>query len=157
MRFNLISFFQQIFQLLTVAPTLVPEVLQQPTVRNPIAVSLGAIAGALIRYYLSLWFAQQFGSSFPYGTFFINLSGCLVMGFFVTLTLEQIAVISPEVRLLVAVGFLGSYTTFSTYGFDSLMLLRTRNTEAAFFYWIGSAFLGIAFAQLGAVLARLLK
>lgn len=134
-----------------------PEVFQHPAVRNPIAVSLGAIAGALTRYYLSLWFAQQFGTSFPYGTFFINLTGCLGMGFFVTLTLEQIAIIPPEVRLLVAVGFLGSYTTFSTYGLDTLILFRNRSTEAAIFYWVGSAFLGLVSIQLGVVLARLLR
>lgn len=60
---------QQSLQVLTVAPKLVPEVLQQSAVRNPIAISFGAIAGALSRYYLSLWFVQRFGTSFPYGTF----------------------------------------------------------------------------------------
>jgi CrcB protein len=68
------TLLDQSTQLLTVAPRLVPEVLQQPAVRNPIAVSLGAIAGALSRYYLSLWFAQRFGTNFPYGTFFINIT-----------------------------------------------------------------------------------
>ncbi|MBD2778102.1 fluoride efflux transporter CrcB [Iningainema tapete] len=133
-----------------------PELLQQPSIRNPIAVSLGAIAGALTRYYLSLWFAQHFGTSFPYGTFFINITGCLVMGFFTTVTLEQIAIIPPEVRLLVAVGFLGSYTTFSTYGLDALTLLR-RSPEIAIFYWAGSAFLGLVSVQLGVILARLFR
>lgn len=148
---------KHLLQLLAVAPTLVPIVFQQPTVRHPIAISLGAIAGALSRYYLSLWFAQRFGTSFPYGTFFINLTGCFVMGFFTTLALERVAAISPEVRLLVAVGFLGSYTTFSTYGLDSVMLLRNRSLAAAGFYWGGSAILGIIGIQLGSILARLVK
>ncbi len=131
--------------------------LQKPEIRHLFAISLGAIAGALSRYYLTLWFAQRFGSNFPYGTFFINLTGCFVMGFFTTLALERVGMISQEVRLLVAVGFLGSYTTFSTYGLDSVLLLGSRRFAAAGFYWLGSAMLGIVSVQLGVMLARLLR
>nr|WP_275973879.1 fluoride efflux transporter CrcB [Argonema galeatum] len=124
---------------------------------------MGAIAGALCRYYLTLWFAQRFGTGFPYGTFFINLSGCLFMGFFATLALERVVTISPEVRLLVATGFLGAYTTFSTYGLDTINLLRdaegsseegSRSYLVAGLYWAGSAILGIISIQLGIILAR---
>ena len=129
--------------------------LQKPEISHPIVISLGAIAGALSRYYLTLWFAQRFGIDFPYGTFFINLTGCFAMGFFATLALQRVDLISPEVRLLVAVGFLGSYTTFSTYGLDSVLLLR--RSAAAGFYWLGSAVLGIICVQLGIMLARLVR
>ncbi|PSP13673.1 MAG: fluoride efflux transporter CrcB [Cyanobacteria bacterium SW_11_48_12] len=125
--------------------------------RHPIAISLGAIAGALSRYYLSLWFAQRFGTSFPYGTLFVNFTGCLGMGFFVTLALEQITVVSPEIRSLVAVGFLGSYTTFSSYELDTLALLRDRHTAVALLYWISTAVVGLFSAQLGVILARLIR
>ncbi|MEA5567887.1 fluoride efflux transporter CrcB [Anabaena sp. UHCC 0399] len=155
MGFGLKSLFEHSVQLLTVAPRLVPEVLQQPSVRNPVAVSLGAIAGALSRYYLSLWFAQHFGTSFPYGTLFINISGCLAMGFFFTLALERVAIISPELRLLVAVGFLGAYTTFSTYALDTVNLLNNQNFIPAGFYLVSSVILGIISIQLGMILARL--
>jgi CrcB protein len=131
--------------------------LQDPAIRNPIAISLGAIAGALSRYYITLWFARTFGTSFPYGTFFINLSGCFAMGFFTTLALERVATISPEVRLLVATGFLGAYTTFSTYGLDTITLLLCRNYLATGIYWAGSAILGIISVQLGVLLARLVR
>jgi CrcB protein len=131
--------------------------LQDPTFRNPIAISLGAIAGALSRYYLTLWFAQRFGTAFPYGTFFINLTGCFGMGFFLTIALERVATIPPEVRLMVTTGFLGAYTTFSTYGLESVTLLRNRNFPAASFYWAGSAILGIISVQLGVLLARIGK
>jgi len=131
--------------------------LQDPTFRNPIAISLGAIAGALSRYYLTLWFAQRFGTAFPYGTFFINLTGCFGMGFFLTVALERVAAIPPEVRLMVTTGFLGAYTTFSTYGLESVTLLRNRNFPAASFYWAGSAILGIISVQLGVLLARIGK
>ena len=131
--------------------------LQDPNLRNPIAISLGAIAGALSRYYLTLWFAKTFGSSFPYGTFFINLTGCFGMGFFITLALERVTTIPPEARLMVTTGFLGAYTTFSTYGLETFSLLRDRTYVAASFYWAGSAILGIISVQLGVILARLGK
>lgn len=126
-----------------------------PTVRNPIAISLGAIAGALCRYYLTLWFAKVFGTSFPYGTFFINLTGCLGMGFFMTLVLERATGIPMEVRLMVTTGFLGAYTTFSTYGLETFSLLNAGAFLRASFYWLGSAFLGVVAVQVGGWLARL--
>jgi CrcB protein len=126
----------------------------QAEIRNPIAISLGAIAGALSRYYLTLWFSDRFGVSFPYGTFFINITGCFAMGFFATFALNHVAIISLEVRLLIATGFLGAYTTFSTYGLDTVALLR-YNIFTATFYWAGSAILGIISVQLGVILARL--
>jgi CrcB protein len=130
--------------------------LLHPQIRNPIAVSLGAIAGSLSRYYLSLWSVQQFGTSFPYGTLLINLTGCLGIGFVMTLAWEQTIAISPEVRLLAVVGFLGSYTTFSTYELDALTLLRGDRIWAAVTYWGGSAILGLACVWLGVVLSRLI-
>lgn len=130
-------------------------IANDPAIRNPIAISLGAIAGALSRYYLTLWFVQRFGTGFPYGTFFINISGCFVMGFFMTLALERVIPISPEVRLLIATGFLGSYTTFSTYGLDSITLLSNHRLIPSALYWAGSALMGILSVQLGVVLARL--
>ncbi|MCF4970537.1 fluoride efflux transporter CrcB [Nostoc sp. CMAA1605] len=156
MWFGLKNLLEHSLQLITIAPKLIPEVLQQPLVRNPIAVSLGAIAGALSRYYLSLWFAQRFGLGFPYGTFFINISGCLAMGFFFTFSVEKIAIISPEIRLLIAVGFLGAYTTFSTYALDTVSLLNNQNFITANVYLFGSAILGIISLQIGMILARFL-
>lgn len=131
--------------------------LDDMAIRNLIAVSLGAIAGALSRYYLSLWFLHRFGVAFPYGTFVINITGCLLMGFFFTLSADRILSISPEIRLLVATGFLGSYTTFSTYGLETVTLLHSQRFLVAVIYWLGSATLGILSVQLGVLLARLLK
>jgi len=128
--------------------------LLDPNIRNPIAISLGAIAGALSRYYLTLWFAKTFGTAFPYGTFFINLSGCFGMGCFVTVALERVVTIPPEVRLMITTGFLGAYTTFSTYGLETVILLRDRNVPAVSIYWPGSAILAILSIQLGVILAR---
>ncbi|MBW4632600.1 MAG: fluoride efflux transporter CrcB [Iphinoe sp. HA4291-MV1] len=124
-----------------------------PAIRAPIAVSLGAIPGALSRYYLSILSSWWFGVGFPFGTFMINLTGSLVMGFFVTFTLER-SMTSPDLRLLVAVGFLGSYTTFSTYSLETLTLLRTGNYGLSLLYWMGSAALGVACVELGSFLAK---
>ncbi|MEX0268118.1 fluoride efflux transporter CrcB [Leptolyngbyaceae cyanobacterium UHCC 1019] len=113
-----------------------------PIVRSPIAVMLGAIPGALCRYYISQYFGQWFGTYFPFGTFFINLSGAFLMGAFVTYPLER-SLASPDLRLLIAVGFLGSYTTFSTYALDTILLFQGGNLGLTLFYWLGSALLGI--------------
>lgn len=131
--------------------------LQDPNLRHPIAISLGAVVGALSRYYITLWFANRFGTAFPYGTFFINITGCLAMGFFITLALERVPAVGPEVRLMVATGFLGAYTTFSTYGLETNVLWRDRSYSLAVFYWAGSAILGVIAVQLGAILARIGK
>jgi fluoride exporter len=128
--------------------------IQQAEIRNCIAISLGAITGALSRYYLTLWFSDRFGVSFPYGTFFINISGCFAIGFFATSALNNMTIISPEVRLLVATGFLGAYTTFSTYALDTVGLLRNSTMLTATLYWAGSAMLGIISVQLGVIVAR---
>lgn len=131
--------------------------LQDPNLRHPIAISLGAVVGALSRYYITLWFANRFGTAFPYGTFFINVTGCLAMGFFITLVFERVSAVAPEVRLMVATGFLGAYTTFSTYGLETNVLWRDRSYSLATFYWAGSAILGVIAVQLGMILARIGK
>lgn len=128
-----------------------------PNFRAPIAISLGAIAGALSRYYITLWMMQRFGTAFPYGTFLINITGCLAMGFFVTLTLERSLVLPPELRLMVTTGFLGAYTTFSTYGLETAALIRDRHYRFASLYGLGSVILGIVAVWLGFTLARLGK
>jgi len=124
-------------------------------IRNSIAVSLGAIAGALSRYHLTLWFAQTYGTNFPYGTFVINLTGCVGMGLIATLAASRFAGISPELQLLIMTGFLGAYTTFSTYGLDTVSLLSRANWLGATIYWLGSATLGVVGIYLGIFLARL--
>lgn len=121
--------------------------------RIPMAIALGAIPGALCRYYLTRWCIQWFGAGFPFGTFIINLSGALVMGFFATFTMER-AIASTELRALVAIGFLGSYTTFSTYALDTANLLHSGQWAKSLIYWSGSAVLGVVCLELGSALAR---
>ncbi len=122
--------------------------------RTIIAISLGTIAGALSRYYLGLQITNSFGPQIPYGTFIINITGCFVMGLLVAISEEQGFRIHPDLRLLLFTGFLGSYTTFSSYELDSLRLIESDHLELALFYWLGSAILGLLSLVTGLTLTR---
>jgi fluoride exporter len=121
--------------------------------RTAIAISLGAIPGALSRYHLTVFCTRWFGTGFPYGTFLINITGAFMMGLFTTFILQKTNDL-PELRFFVAVGFLGSYTTFSTYALDTSLMLRSQHYFLALFYWFGSALLGVIGLELGNLVAR---
>jgi len=82
-------------------------------------ISLGAIVGANARYLISRFAAKTMGPVFPYGTLFINVSGSLIVGFFMVWASERV-LIDPRWRLLVVVGFCGAFTTFSSYAFETM-------------------------------------
>jgi len=88
-------------------------------VKDFLAISVAAIVGANLRYLLSRLAAIELGSVFPYGTLFINIMGSCIVGFFVIWTSER-ALVDPRWRLLVVVGFCGSFTTFSSYAFETI-------------------------------------
>jgi CrcB protein len=88
-------------------------------VKDFLAISVAAIIGANLRYLLSRLAALELGSLFPYGTLFINIAGSVIVGFFLIWTTER-ALIDPRWRLLVVVGFCGSFTTFSSYAFETV-------------------------------------
>ena len=146
-----------LFHFLTVAPHFIPEVLEKTSVRNPISISLGAIAGSLSRYYLSIWLAQRFGTGFPYTTVLVKLTGSFAMGLLTALVLERILLISPEVKLMISVGFLGSYTTFSTYELDTINLVRGSGFGSGIAYWLGSSIMGSISLCCGIIAARLIR
>lgn len=122
--------------------------LANPAVRTPIAIGLGAIAGALSRYYLGLWLTHWLGTAFPYSTLFINLTGCFGMGLLAALFL-QFNRLHPDLRLLLTTGFLGSYTTFSSYTLDTARLVQQQTLDLGLLYWVGSAGLGLVSLYLG--------
>lgn len=115
-------------------------------------ISLGAALGANARYWLGVWAARHLGVAFPYGTLFVNVTGSLALGFLVSLTSDRIPV-SPEARLLLAVGFLGSYTTFSSFAVESLALAHNSGTWPALLNIFANNLLGLACAGLGMWLA----
>lgn len=117
------------------------------------AIALGAFGGALSRFYITEWVKAKFESKFPIATFGINLSGCLLIGFFFAI-FSKIPSYPPALDLFIRTGFLGSYTTFSTYGFDTLILWRNRQTIATVFYGVGSAILGLGAVIIGGAIAN---
>src|SRR5690349_24647634 len=93
--------------------------------------------GANARYLLGGWIASRFGAAFPYGTYIINLTGSFILGFFLAFA-EDRAWVAPSVRLLFAVGFVGAYTTFSTFEYEAVRLLQERELLLGGAYVIGS-------------------
>ena len=112
----------------------------------------GAV-GAVLRFFVGSACGAIFGTSFPVGTFVINISGSLFLGWFVTFAGNRIG-ISDTLRLAIGVGFVGAYTTFSTYEYDTLELFQQGRAGAAFAYVAASNLLGFAAAAAGAWLAR---
>ncbi len=92
-----------------------------------LAVGIGGFLGAITRYLLSGWlavrFAENFDSQFPVGTLFVNVTGSFLLALFVVWVSHQVN-LAQEVRLVVATGFFGAYTTFSTYATESVALLQ---------------------------------
>ena len=118
-------------------------------------ISIGAVLGANLRYWVSDWAAQRFGSSFPYGTLLINLTGSFLLGLIVSMALENF-MIDPRLRLLLIIGFLGSYTTFSTFAYESVALISQGQWGLGLFNLLGSSILGALFAILGIWLGKIL-
>ena len=118
-------------------------------------ISLGAMLGANLRYWVGGWAASCFGAAFPYGTLIINLTGSFLLGLFMTLMVERFLV-DPRWRLLIAVGFLGGYTTFSSYTYESMNLLLSGEILLGLFDLLGSSIFGALAATAGIFLARMI-
>ena len=118
-------------------------------------IAIGAALGANARYLVGVWAAERFGPEFPYGTLIVNISGSFMLGFLVAVTTGKLQ-ISPEMRLLLAVGFLGSYTTFSSFAVESTLLWR----DAGFWLGVRNVLLnngvGLVCALLGSLAATVL-
>ena len=118
-----------------------------------LVIALGGILGANARYFVGFYVARRLVTTFPYGTLLINVSGSLVIGCFLTLVAQWLR-IDPLWRLFFATGFLGAYTTFSTYAYEAAVLLRTRAYVPALVYLFGSAAAGVFGVYLGMLLAE---
>jgi|SRR5450759_2746255 CrcB protein len=118
-----------------------------------LVVALGGAFGAMSRYAVSLLVARIWTRDFPLATLLINVSGSFILGFFATIAAEKTSV-DPLWRLLIATGFVGAYTTFSTFEYET-----QRLTESGALRWgalniITSVAAGFAAVQLGVFLAR---
>ena len=118
-----------------------------------IAIAVGGALGALLRFWTSVGVAQVFGREFPYGTLLVNVLGSLAMGFLYVFFLERSA-LEPEWRALVLVGFLGAFTTFSTFSIETLNLLEQGAVVRAAVYVLVSVIGCVAAVWLGVVAGR---
>lgn len=117
-------------------------------------IGIGGFLGANARYLVAVWVAERLGSVFPYGTLIINVSGSFMMGFLEGAIAEGILV-HPNWRLFFAIGFLGAYTTFSTFSFENFMLIQERLYLQALVNMLASVCLGLMAILGGMIVARL--
>lgn len=117
-------------------------------------ISLGAILGANARYWIGGWAASRFGTAFPYGNLIINLTGSFVLGLFMTLATGRYLV-DARLRILIAIGFLGAYTTFSSYTYESVQLMLAGQWRLGLLNLFGSASLGAVAIAAGVFLGKL--
>src|SRR5205085_11880677 len=123
------------------------------TVTRYIAVAVGGAIGAMLRFYLGGSILSRTAAPFPTATFVINITGSFILGFFLTLVTERIS-ISPHLRLAVAVGFVGAYTTFSTFEYETAKLIEDRGYLLAFLYVALSFIVVLAAVWGGIIMAR---
>lgn len=119
-----------------------------------IYVALGGAIGAAARYLVTNWMSSWFGPGFPWGTFFANVSGSFLIG--IVLILVEGGSLPEGARLLLAVGILGGYTTFSSFSHESLQLMSNGAILGALFNMFGQLALGLVFVYLGMTLGRLI-
>ena len=116
-------------------------------------IAFGGALGSIARYWVGSTIANRMGTKFPYGTFVINISACAIIGFALTF-LARRADLSPAWRFLVPVGFIGAYSTFSTYEWETLSTIRTGAFLLAAFYAVSSLLLGLAAVWGGSAIAE---
>ncbi len=123
--------------------------------RHLLLVGAGGGLGAMLRFLAGGFVHRFLPASFPYGTFLINVSGCFGIGFLAGLVEERF-LLGPGARLFWMVGVLGGYTTFSTFGYETLVLLRGGSQAAALANAAGQVVLGLTAVAAGTVAARVL-
>ncbi|MCP3919542.1 MAG: fluoride efflux transporter CrcB [bacterium] len=117
-----------------------------------LAVGLGGFLGAIARHATITYTRHRFGEAFPFGTLIVNVAGCLVLGSLLGLAMRRD--LEESTRLFLAVGLLGSFTTFSTFGHETLVLWSTAGPGRALANVFGHVCLGLAALWLGASFVR---
>ena len=120
-----------------------------------LAISVGAIVGANLRYWMNRSAVRLLGPVFPYGTLSINVLGSFVLGFFLVWTSERVLV-DPRWRLLIAVGFCGGYTTFSSYAYETVAFFQQGQWMMMAANFLANNLLACAAVLAGMALARVL-
>lgn len=118
-------------------------------------VALGGALGSVARYAVGLLIYERMGTRFPYGTFVINISGCFLIGFVLTI-LDNRMGLPPQWRLAIPIGFVGAYTTFSTFEYETLRLAQHGQASVGMLYLVLSVVLGYGAVWLGMTAGRVL-
>ncbi|HEX5340198.1 MAG TPA: fluoride efflux transporter CrcB [Gammaproteobacteria bacterium] len=121
--------------------------------RDTIWIAIGAVFGANSRYFVSRMAAKYFSASLPWGTLIVNVTGSILLGFFLVWTSERVLA-DPRWRPLVAVGFCGAYTTFSSYSFETFNLLEQGHYSLAAWNFTANNLLSLLGVVAGAIIAR---
>ena len=119
-----------------------------------IFIALGGALGSIARYWVGVTVASRIGTRFPWGTFVINMTACIIIGFSMAY-LGKRAELSPAWRFFIPIGFIGAYSTFSTYEWETLSSLRAGAFFISSAYAFGSLILGLAAVWCGSLLAEL--
>lgn len=117
-------------------------------------VGIGGAFGSMARFLLSTTVYKIFGSTFPYGTLFVNVTGCFIIGLIGVLFIGHFYAYASDMRSLLVIGFLGGYTTFSSFSFETLNLAINGEYEAAIINVVASVILCLIATWLGIVLGR---
>jgi len=120
---------------------------------NVVIIGIGGFFGAIARYGAALWIGQRWGRNFPLGTFVINITGSFLIGLLMSLFTERFMV-NPQWRLMLVVGFLGAYTTFSTFEYETGALLKDGEWMIATLNIVLSVFAGLLALKAGEILAK---
>lgn len=119
-----------------------------------IAIAFGGALGALSRHFVSSAVMKFTGGGFPYGTFAVNIIGSFLMGLLIIAFAHRFDM-TPALRALFTVGFLGSFTTFSTYSMETVLLVERGDFQGAALYAGGSLFVGVLALMAGMWLGRI--
>lgn len=118
-------------------------------------IAFGGALGSIARYWVGSTIASRMGTKFPYGTFVINITACVIIGFSLTFMARR-ADLNPAWRFLVPIGFIGAYSTFSTYEWETLSTIRSGAFLMAALYAVSSFVLGLIAVWGGSVIAEIL-
>ena len=119
-------------------------------------VALGGAIGAISRFFVASWVQKKAGIAFPLGTMTVNVLGSFIIGFFIQYALEYLA-LPPQVRALVVVGFLGAFTTFSSFSYETVSLFLEGEITKAFVYFLFTNLLCFVATFLGILLGRFIS
>lgn len=119
-----------------------------------LSVFIGGGIGAALRYLFSIWANKNFGLT-NWATFLINILGCIFLGFVATVAIRHASLFSADLKLFLTTGIAGGFTTFSTFSYENLMLLKDRKFLSAFCYMSASFIVGLAGIYFGFLVASL--